>query len=103
MFGGPWDSTLIMMGVPSLKKGVPSFYIYIIIGKPELLRNNLGIWDFNERYNQGPCWPRILGRRTSPSKNFREKFADECLPRTDDKGLSILYISSSENFKKLFD
>ena len=27
MFGGPWDSTLIMMGVPSLKMGVPSFYI----------------------------------------------------------------------------
>ena len=103
MFGGPWDSTLIMMGVPSLKMGVPSFYIYIIIGKPESLRNNLGIWDFNERYNQGPSWPRILGRRTSPSKNFREKIADECLPRTDDKGLSILYISSSENFKKLFD
>ena len=24
MFGGPWDSTLIMMGVPSLKMGVPS-------------------------------------------------------------------------------
>ena len=54
MFGGPWDSTLIMMGVPSLKMGVPSFYIYIIIGKLESLRNNLGIWDFNERYNQGP-------------------------------------------------
>ena len=29
MFGGPWDSTLIMMGVPSLKMGVPSFYISI--------------------------------------------------------------------------
>ena len=28
MFRGPWDSTLIMMGVPSLKMGVPSFYIY---------------------------------------------------------------------------
>ena len=27
MFGGPWDSTLIMMGVPSLKMGVPSFNI----------------------------------------------------------------------------
>ena len=27
MFGGPWDSTLNMMGVPSLKLGVPSFYI----------------------------------------------------------------------------
>ena len=27
MFGGPSDSTLIMMGVPSLKMGVPSFYI----------------------------------------------------------------------------
>ena len=27
MFGGPWDSTLIMMGVQSLKMGVPSFYI----------------------------------------------------------------------------
>ena len=26
MFGGPWDSTLNMMGVPSLKLGVPSFY-----------------------------------------------------------------------------
>ena len=25
MFGGPWDSTLNMMGVPSLKLGVPSF------------------------------------------------------------------------------
>ena len=91
-------------GGPIIENGGPIFiYIYIIIGKPELLRNNLGIWDFNERYNQGPSWPRILGRRTSPSKNFREKFADECLPRTDDKGLSILYISSSENFKKLFD
>ena len=29
MFGGPWDSTLIMMGVPSLKMGVPSFYISV--------------------------------------------------------------------------
>ena len=27
MFGGPWDSTLNMMGVLSLKLGVPSFYI----------------------------------------------------------------------------
>ena len=27
MFGGPWDSNLNMMGVPSLKLGVPSFYI----------------------------------------------------------------------------
>ena len=27
MFGGPWDSTFNMMGVPSLKLGVPSFYI----------------------------------------------------------------------------
>ena len=27
MFGGPWDSTLNMMGVPLLKLGVPSFYI----------------------------------------------------------------------------
>ena len=27
MFGGPWDSALNMMGVPSLKLGVPSFYI----------------------------------------------------------------------------
>ena len=26
---GPWDSTLIMMGVPSLKMGVPSFYISV--------------------------------------------------------------------------
>ena len=26
MFGGPWDSTLNMMGVPSLKLGYPSFY-----------------------------------------------------------------------------
>ena len=29
MFGGPWDSTLIMMGVPSLKMEVPSFYISV--------------------------------------------------------------------------
>ena len=29
MFGGPWDSTLIMMGVPLLKMGVPSFYISV--------------------------------------------------------------------------
>ena len=29
MFGGPWDSTLIMMGVPSLKMGVPSFYVSV--------------------------------------------------------------------------
>ena len=29
MFGGPLDSTLIMMGVPSLKMGVPSFYINV--------------------------------------------------------------------------
>ena len=29
MFGGPLDSTLIMMGVPSLKMGVPSFYISV--------------------------------------------------------------------------
>ena len=29
MFGGPWDSTLIMMCVPSLKMGVPSFYIRV--------------------------------------------------------------------------
>ena len=27
MFEGPRDSTLIMMGVPSLKMGFPSFYI----------------------------------------------------------------------------
>ena len=27
MFGGPWDSTLIMMGVLPLKMVVPSFYI----------------------------------------------------------------------------
>ena len=27
MFEGPWDSTLIMMGVPSLKMGVQTFYI----------------------------------------------------------------------------
>ena len=27
MFRGPWDSTLNMMGVPSLKLGVPSFKI----------------------------------------------------------------------------
>ena len=27
MFGGPWDSTLIMMDVQSLKMGVPSFNI----------------------------------------------------------------------------
>ena len=27
MFGGPWDSTSNMMGVPSLKLGVLSFYI----------------------------------------------------------------------------
>ena len=30
MFGGPWDSTLNMMGVPSLKLGVPSFYISVV-------------------------------------------------------------------------
>ena len=77
MFGGPWDSTLILMGVPSLKMGVPSFYIYKIIGKPESLRNNLGIWDFNDRHNQEPSWPRILGRSDfPPPKNFREKFAN---------------------------
>ena len=29
MFRGPWDSTLIMVGVPSLKMGVPSFYISV--------------------------------------------------------------------------
>ena len=29
MCGGPWDSTLIMIGVPSLKMGVPSFYISV--------------------------------------------------------------------------
>ena len=29
MFGGPWDSTLIMMGVPSLKIWVPSFHIRV--------------------------------------------------------------------------
>ena len=29
MFGGPWDSTLIMMGVPSSKMGVPSFHIKV--------------------------------------------------------------------------
>ena len=29
MFGGPWDSTLIMKGVPSLKVGVASFYISV--------------------------------------------------------------------------
>ena len=29
MFGGPWDSTLIMRGVQSLKMGVPSFYISV--------------------------------------------------------------------------
>ena len=28
MFGGPWDSTLIMTGVPSLKIGVQSYYIW---------------------------------------------------------------------------
>ena len=33
MFGGPWDSTLNMMGVPSLKLGVPSFYISFEFGK----------------------------------------------------------------------
>ena len=27
MFGGPLDSTFNMMGVPSLKLGVPSFYV----------------------------------------------------------------------------
>ena len=27
--GGPWDSTLIMMGVPALKMGVPSYYMNI--------------------------------------------------------------------------
>ena len=27
MFGGPWNSTLNMMGVQSLKLGVPTFYI----------------------------------------------------------------------------
>ena len=33
MFGGLWDSTLIMMGVPSLKMGVPSFYIRVEVWK----------------------------------------------------------------------
>ena len=33
MFGGPWDSTLNMMGVPSLKLGVPSFYISFVFWK----------------------------------------------------------------------
>ena len=33
MFGGPWESTLNMMGVPSLKLGVPSFYISFVFWK----------------------------------------------------------------------
>ena len=35
MFGGPWDSTLNMMWVPSLKLGVPSFYISFEFWKVE--------------------------------------------------------------------
>ena len=42
MFGGPWDSTLIMMGVPSLKMGVPSFYISVeILGGSKSFREGI--------------------------------------------------------------
>ena len=79
MFGGPWDSTLILMGVPSLKMGVPSFYIYKIIGKPESLRNNLGFRKFGilmKGTTRDQAGPEFLGEVTSPSKNFREKSAN---------------------------
>ena len=42
MFGGPWDSTLIMMGVPSLKMGVPPFlYKRWILGGSKSFREGI--------------------------------------------------------------
>ena len=39
------------------------------MGKPESLRNNLGIWDFNERHNKHICVPvdAMLGELTGPN------------------------------------
>ena len=31
------------------------------MGKPESLRNNFGIWDFNERHNKHICVPANVG------------------------------------------
>ena len=47
MFGGPLDSTLNMMGVPSLKLGVPSFYI------------SLEFWKVVHPFVKAQCCPQV--------------------------------------------
>ena len=59
MFGGPWDSTLNMMGVPSLKLGVPFLY-------------KLRIWKVVHPYMKTQCCPQVsnfLGH-VWPSSDF---------------------------------
>ena len=43
----------------------PVLFIYrepVNMGKPESLRNNFGIWDFNERHNKHICVPADAGK-----------------------------------------
>ena len=47
MFGGPWDSTLNMMGVPSLKLGVPSYYI------------SFDVWKVVHPFVKAQCCPQV--------------------------------------------
>ena len=47
MFGGPWDSTLNMMGVPSLKLGVPSYYI------------SFDFWKVVHPFVKAQCCPQV--------------------------------------------
>ena len=60
MFGGPWDSTLNMMGVPSLKLGVPSFYIGFEFWKkvPGVVHPSLKAQRYAQVSNfEGHVWP----------------------------------------------
>ena len=47
------------------KTTAPVLFIYrepVNMRKPESLRNNFGIWDFNERHNKHICVPADAGK-----------------------------------------
>ena len=51
--------------VQQSKTRAPVLFIYrepVNMGKPELLRNNFGIWDLNERHNKHICIPADAGK-----------------------------------------
>ena len=60
-----FTARLPMRSVQQSKTTAPVLCIYrepVNIGKPESLRNNFGIWDFNERHNKNICVPGDAGK-----------------------------------------